>query len=142
VTNDYKKIQQKEILMKDVVGRNFQEDLIGEIVRRSREKGDLDNLPGQGKPLDLEENHYEPVGDRITNRIMKSNNILPPWIQLDKEIREAIEQLEQFTQSEMTNKAAKLTEMIDEINKKIAKFNIICPVSSLQKRRLKRDEWN
>jgi hypothetical protein len=140
VTNDDKKIRQKEVLMRDVVGRNLQEDLISEIVRRSREKGDLDNLPGKGKPLNLDNDSEVPPEDRIVNRVMKSNNILPPWIQLDKEIREGMEQLEQLRLSSTANKEAKLVEMIYEINKKIEKFNLTCPVSLLQKRKLKRDE--
>lgn len=140
MADDFKKAQQKEILTKDFAGWNFQEDLISEMVRKSREKGDLDSLPGKGKPFQWEEHPGEPEGERALNRILKNNGVVPPWIQLDKEIRESIEIMEALSLGDNDAGRSRRKEMVQEINQKIAKFNLICPVSSLQKRRLTQEK--
>ena len=48
--------------------------------------GDVSHLEGSGKRLTLDENPYEPETQRLANRLMKDNNILPPWIQMAREL--------------------------------------------------------
>lgn len=129
---DDKKIQQKEILMKDVAGRPNYEDLVSELFRQSREKGDLDNLPGKGKPLQMDDDSEVPEESRVANRIMKNNHILPKWIELNKQIEAGIEALPRIKDRDVFEEKKK------EINKKIAQYNLVCP-PLLQKKRVHRE---
>ncbi|HWQ74813.1 MAG TPA: DUF1992 domain-containing protein [Syntrophomonas sp.] len=70
-------------------------DLVEEQIRKARERGDFDNLAGAGKPLDLEENPFEPAEMRMAFKILKDNDFAPYWIELGKEIDAALEKLRQ-----------------------------------------------
>ncbi len=59
--------------------------LIEERIREAQERGDFDNLPGAGKPLNLDENPY--AGDRaLAFHLLKSQNLLPRELELGREI--------------------------------------------------------
>ncbi|MGV3721135.1 MAG: DnaJ family domain-containing protein [Actinomycetota bacterium] len=64
-------------------------------IRDAQEEGAFDNLPGKGKPLNLDFDPRVPPELRAAYRIMKDAQVLPEWIQLDKEIRQKQEQWEQ-----------------------------------------------
>ena len=73
-------------------GRRF-EDYIGEQIREAQARGDFDNLPGAGKPLNLEENLF--AGDKSMGyNLLKSNGYAPKEIELTKEIRSEFEHIE------------------------------------------------
>lgn len=63
-------------------------------IRDAQEEGAFDNLPGKGKPLNLDFDPRVPPELRAAYRIMKDAQVLPEWIQLDKEIRQRQEQWE------------------------------------------------
>ena len=50
-------------------------------IRQAIQRGDFDNLPGKGEPLDLSQNPYEDPGWRTTYRILKENGYTLPWIE-------------------------------------------------------------
>lgn len=52
------------------------------------EKGELDNLPGAGKPLTLDDDSHIPPELRMAYRILKNAGCLPPALQTRKEISE------------------------------------------------------
>ena len=56
------------------------------------ERGDLDNLPGKGKPLQLDDDSLVPAPLRAGYRLLKNAGCLPPELALHQEIR-TIEQL-------------------------------------------------
>lgn len=70
-------------------------DLVEEQIRKAQERGDFDNLAGAGKPLDLDENPFEPAEMRMAFKILKENDFAPYWIELGKEIDAALEKLKQ-----------------------------------------------
>ncbi|WP_408008680.1 DUF1992 domain-containing protein [Pseudalkalibacillus sp. A8] len=108
-------------------------DLIGDIIKRAEQEGAFDNLKGKGKPLKLDGDHsYNP--DRLLNKVMKDNNILPPWIQMDKEIERLKAELAQYSSEYNIRKS------VEEINKKIFNYNLSCPPTA-QKRKLKLEEY-
>ena len=48
-------------------------------IQEAMERGEFDNLPGKGKPLDLDINHY--AGDNeLAFKMLKDNNFTLPWI--------------------------------------------------------------
>ncbi|KAL6585423.1 hypothetical protein OROMI_002069 [Orobanche minor] len=54
------------------------------------EEGKFENLPGKGKPLDLNSNpHADPAEDTLY-RILHKNGCAPDWIELNKDIRNSI----------------------------------------------------
>ena len=67
-------------------------DLIEDLIQEGQERGAFDNLRGKGKPLDLEQNPYGAEWE-LAHKLMKENDVLPPWIAKRNGI---IEQIEQF----------------------------------------------
>ena len=60
---------------------------VDKMIREAQARGDFDNLPGAGKPLNLEENVF--AGDMDSAfRVARNANAAPLWVQLDKEIGE------------------------------------------------------
>ena len=60
--------------------------MIEDIIREAMERGDFDNLPGKGKPLDLRQ---DPLLDPITaivNRIVRDNGCSHPLLEARKMI--------------------------------------------------------
>src|SRR5258708_7181294 len=55
-------------------------------IQEAIDEGKFDNLPGKGKPLDLEVDMSTPPHLRVANRILKNAGVLPDWMQLDVEI--------------------------------------------------------
>lgn len=60
-------------------------DYIEEQLAEARERGDFDNLKGQGQPLKLDKNVY--AGDKaLAYSLLKNNDMAPPEIERSKEI--------------------------------------------------------
>jgi hypothetical protein len=64
----------------------FSEKLIEEKIREAMEKGEFDDLPGKGKPLDLDAYFATPDDVRLGYSILKSAGCLPVEVELQKEI--------------------------------------------------------
>ena len=68
-------------------------DYIEEQIHEAQKRGDFDNLPGTGKPLNLDDNSYS--GDRALGySLLKSNGYAPREVELSREIRTAAERAE------------------------------------------------
>lgn len=71
--------------------RKFTVGWMEEIIEQAMRRGDFDDLPGKGKPLDLEQDEPDPYareGSWIVNRVLRQNKTAPLWIELEKGIRE------------------------------------------------------
>jgi hypothetical protein len=55
-------------------------------IREAMEQGVFDNLPGAGKPLDLEEYFNTPEEMRVAYSILKNANCAPVEVELMKEV--------------------------------------------------------
>ena len=64
----------------------FSEKLIEEIIREAMEKGEFDDLPGKGKPLDLDAYFATPEDLRLGYSVLKSVGCLPVEVELQREI--------------------------------------------------------
>lgn len=68
-------------------------DLLDQIaearIREAVEADELSHLPGEGKPLALEDDSLIPEHLRVAYRILKNSGFLPPELQLRKDIQEA-----------------------------------------------------
>jgi DnaJ homolog subfamily C member 28 len=68
-------------------------DYVEEQIREAQARGEFDNLPGFGKPLDLDSNQF--AGDKaLAYGMLKQNGFAPPEIELAKEIRSESEKAE------------------------------------------------
>jgi DnaJ-like protein len=131
-------------------------------IREAQDEGLFDNLPGKGQPLRLDFDPRVPLEQRAAYRLMKEAELLPDWIQLDKEIRgrqqqwEAridefirhhVEELEGYAASGSLIDAGLLEESrecfllraardLQELNRQIDRFNLIVPVPSRQRHRI------
>lgn len=64
--------------------------LIDRIVQNAERRGELDNLPGAGKPLNPEGNPK----DAVLNRLMTQSRVKPPVVALQEEITESKRRLQ------------------------------------------------
>jgi DnaJ homolog subfamily C member 28 len=62
------------------------ETLIDKMIRESMERGEFDNLPGRGQPIDLSENPFEDPELRTVNRLLRNAGFAPAWIEEQKDI--------------------------------------------------------
>ncbi|GCE49460.1 DnaJ family protein C protein 28 [Thermosporothrix hazakensis] len=85
-----KSTNQNEEIVRKSAGRlrgRMRRDYIEEIIQEAQSKGEFDNLPGAGKPLNLDE-EYELAGEKaMAYHLLKENNAAPAEIELIKEIR-------------------------------------------------------
>ena len=70
------------------VTRHNYQSVIDQIFAKAEADGLMDNLPGQGKPLDLDDDTLVPEEDRLGLRMLKSSGFAPPWIEARREIDE------------------------------------------------------
>jgi DnaJ homolog subfamily C member 28 len=70
-------------------------DPIEKIIREAQERGDFDNLPGAGKPIDLSENPWVSPDWQMAYRLLASSGYAPDVVEEDKAIRVLVRDLEQ-----------------------------------------------
>jgi DnaJ family protein C protein 28 len=82
MSNPYKKISDAdEIARRRQDGRlDDLRSLIDRIVDDAQAKGMFDDLPGAGKPLDLEEPDPYSYDQRLAYKLLKDNDFTLPWI--------------------------------------------------------------
>ncbi|MDX2039672.1 MAG: DUF1992 domain-containing protein [Acidobacteriota bacterium] len=95
--------------------------LIEEKIREAMEAGEFDNLPGAGKPIDLEAYFSTPPDLRLSYSVLKSARCLPEEVELRKEIESLTERLgrcsderqRQSIHDQISNKTLKLNLLTD-----------------------------
>ena len=129
--------QQPSAARTPLTRHNYQ-SLIDRRIAQAQEDGLFDNLPGQGKPLKLDDDALVPEEDRIGYRMLKSNGFAPPWIEARQEIEEQRAQLAAWL-AEANQRWAHLDERgraalqvayrrkLDELQRKILNFNLKVP---------------
>ena len=60
--------------------------IVEERIREAQQSGAFENLPGKGKPLQLEDQSMIPEDLRMSYHILKNANVLPPEAEIQKEI--------------------------------------------------------
>ena len=62
--------------------------IVESIIKDAMERGEFDNLPGKGKPIDLTEYFETPEEIRLANSVLKNAGMTPREVELLKEIAE------------------------------------------------------
>jgi hypothetical protein len=79
-------------------------DIVDQIVERkiaeAVERGDFDDLPGAGRPLEIEEDLLVPAELRVAYRLLKNAGYVPDEVKLFAEIRSAEQLLMQASAEE------------------------------------------
>jgi hypothetical protein len=91
--------------------------LAEERIRDAIQRGEFDNLPGRGKPLNLEDDRHIPEDLRLAYKVLKNADCLPPELELKKEISKAEELL-----SSMEDEGQKYRQL-QKLNFLIMKLN-------------------
>lgn len=66
---------------------------IDRALQAAKEEGKLQNLPGEGKPLKLEDETHTPEHLRLAHRLLKDHGFAPDWIMHSQEIDQKKKQL-------------------------------------------------
>ncbi len=93
--------------------------IVEEKIKKAQEEGLFDNLPGKGRPLELEDDSHVPEDLRLAYKILKNADCLPPELQLKKEIRQMEDMLEAIPDEKERYR------LIKKINFKIMKLNMM-----------------
>jgi DnaJ family protein C protein 28 len=123
-----------------------------EQIRRAIEQGKFDNLPGKGKPLNLDQDPYEDPEWRMAHHVLRNGGFTLPWIELKQEIernrhvaresitrawawrQEALARGEplSFVDAEWKRAEADFRQQIAALNRRIFSYNLQVPAGSLQ----------
>jgi hypothetical protein len=114
--------------------------IVEEQIRDAQQKGEFDDLAGQGKPLVTNDEETALEGDlKMAHHILKNADALPLWIEMNKEIaaQQAFCQklLDQIREHEPSARRRKLIADYrtagKTLNDRILHFNCICPAPHL-----------
>ncbi len=95
------------------------EKAVEKIIREAMERGEFDNLPGKGKPIDLTAYFDTPEEVRLAYSVLKNAGMVPREAELLKEIAE-LKQVESALVDEK-----KRLEIHKEIEKKQIEFSVM-----------------
>ena len=125
---------------------------IEEVIRRAIQEGKFDDLPGKGKPLELDQNPHVDPEWRAAHQILKSGGFTLPWIerlrQIEVDLETARAKIAQvwawrqetlvknsetyLIESEWSRAVETLNKQIAGINGQIRSFNLEAPSERFQ----------
>ncbi|MEO8628494.1 MAG: DnaJ family domain-containing protein [Betaproteobacteria bacterium] len=82
-------------------------------IREALERGEFDNLPGAGRPLDLNDDPLVPEDLRVAYRILKNAGFLPPELQLIREIRNIEQRIDKLESSDQRSRTLRKLELLN-----------------------------
>lgn len=136
-----------EIVLKDV---NLQRQLkpkqgfdrlVEDLIQEAIAKGDFENLPGTGKPLNYRpEIPYVDATTYKLNQILINNGYVPEWIKLEREIIQLKDEIRDDISLSIDNRELKyqfkmnqIENKVKNLNQKIDKYNTLVPIINKQK---------
>src|SRR5512141_1972017 len=102
--------------------------IVEEMIKKAQERGEFDNLPGKGKPVDLTEYFEMPEDVRVAQSMLKNAGMAPREVDLLKEIA----QLRQLLARVVDEK--KKAEIQKQIQEKQIEFNLMVERQKKQRR--------
>jgi DnaJ homolog subfamily C member 28 len=130
------------------------EPLIDRLIRESMDRGEFDNLPGSGQPIDLTENPYDPPELRSVHRLLRNAGFAPAWIEERKDIDALFQQAyatlcraKQLycaggdeSNREWLRAMKEFRERVDELNQRIRIYNLKAPASAFHRKIIDADQ--
>ena len=121
------------------------ETLLDRQIREAAEAGRFDNLPHQGKPLPNDENPYA-ADWGLAFHVLKNAGFAPPWIEADKDVREALGRRDAILARAASGPAPseparrrdrlELERLVIQANAAIARLNAEAPTTRQHRRAL------
>lgn len=123
------------------------ESWIDRQIRQAQERGMFDNLRGAGKPLAPDDPNVRAYAgdDAMGLKILKDNEALPAWIELNREIdaeRQRCRRILDYYVAERdrdrrSHFADDYRRKVTELNTKIDQYNLIVPARTLEQIRIR-----
>ena len=98
---------------------SFFQRVVEERILEAQRAGAFDNLPGKGKPLELDDQSWVPEELRVAYHVLKNAHVLPPEAELLKEIH-GLEDLLKYIDEEEGRKAA-----LKSIQSKLVRLDLL-----------------
>jgi hypothetical protein len=102
--------------------------IVEALIKEAQERGEFDNLPGKGKPIDLTSYFETPEEVRLAQSVLKNAGMTSPEVEILKEIAELRQ-----VQEAVTNEAKK-QEIRKRIEQKQMEFNLMMERQKRQRR--------
>ncbi len=135
-------------------------DLVERQIREAMARGAFRDLPGKGKPLDLERNPFLDESLEVAYKVLRDGGFAPEWIEADKEVRARVDDwrrrlraaweafCEEVAASPSVERRRRAEEMwrrrwerlrreLDELNEAIDIANLKTPMAWLHRPRLR-----
>jgi hypothetical protein len=93
--------------------------IVEAMIREAQERGEFDNLPGKGRPIDLSAYFETPEEVRMAQSVLKNGGMTSPEALLLKEIAELRQTLRSLADE------AKKQEIQQQIQQKQIEFNLV-----------------
>jgi hypothetical protein len=93
--------------------------IVEAIIREAQERGDFDNLPGKGKPIDLSAYFDTPEDVRNAYSLLKNAGMVPVEVELLQEVAALKEKLESISEGKERDRLLKI------IREKQLQFNVM-----------------
>jgi Domain of unknown function (DUF1992). len=93
--------------------------IVEALIKEAQARGEFDNLPGEGKPIDLTAYFETPEEVRLAQSLLKNAGMISPEVQLLKEIAE-LRQVQEAVTDE-----TKKQEIKKQIQQKQIEFNLM-----------------
>jgi hypothetical protein len=111
------------------------------------DRGEFDNLPGAGQPIDLAENSYEPPELRNVHRLLRNAGFAPAWIEERKDVEAQFQQAYSklsrakalyclsgdFSNHHWQRAMKEFRECIEELNQRIRAYNLHAPAAGFHR---------
>jgi DnaJ family protein C protein 28 len=121
-------------------------------IRKALEEGKFDDLPGKGKPLNLDDNPYADPDWQLAHHMLRSSGYTLPWIAARQEIDAQIEAARTMlvrawewrkrslqsnqpyadVEAEWQRAVRGFEEQVEKINQKIFDYNLQTPSEKFQ----------
>ena len=95
------------------------DEVIESLIKDAQARGEFDNLPGKGKPIDLTEYFNAPEDVRVAQSVLKNAGIVPVEIELLKEIAALKESLHAASDS------VEIEKIQAQLKEKQLQFNLL-----------------
>lgn len=112
---------------------NDREIGIEQMLKKAQEN--WQDLPGAGKPLNLNQNPHAPAEMQMANKLLKENDLAPAWITEGKELDQARAKLLAQVARAITAGEVKpaLRDAVSAFNKRILTYNLKLPAGVAHK---------
>lgn len=122
-----------------------------EKIQAAMQAGEFDHLPGKGKPLRLDDLSLVPEHQRMAFSLLKSNDLAPAWLELNKEVDQTLQELLRQIAGSLAETPhpagrdslhAAFVNRIRQLNRQILSYNVQAPSPALQRAALQPEvEW-